>query len=326
LAIPILPFKSNFKTVDKGKFYLGEDFAYNLFINMEKNAIFFARGDMPSFAAYYWKYVKGERQDITIIPSSLRGWAREWLHEREPSLWDTDSKSFSLIIRDIIQDNIDKRPIYFAGIPDAVMIELGLADNPFVLSPRGLISQVERDFDPKENEDFWTRMLWQDSTNIDDYRDWYSKELFEQYVVGSYNSFLHYQRRGYYDLAQKELARLIQIDPYHPDVARAMMKYRLEGAKERKVKPVILRSSQDYLELGYEYFRKNKPGEAMAEFWMAKELDPKNTLPRFQLAKTYELLGLYEEALEEYQEILEIDFNHQGAKDRIMVVEEKMKW
>lgn len=322
ISILVIPLKNNFKLVNKHDFHLGEDFAYNLFINMEPNAIFFTRGDMPSFAAYYYKYLKGERQDVTIIPFSLRDWAIENLKEREPNLWDTESKEFILIIRDIIQDNIDKRPIYFTGIPDSYITMFGLDVNPLLLNPRGLIAQAGRDFEPREEEDFWAKMKWRNSKNIDDYGDWYTKELFEQYVIGSYNSFLLYQKWGYYDLAEKELERLKGIDPNHPNLARAMKFFRLEGKKEREVRPFSLGTSQDYLEQGYKFLRKNQIGEAVGEFSMAKELEPENPLPRLQLAKTYELFGWSKEAIAEYREILKLDPNYQEAKERLMILEE----
>ena len=49
MVLPFLAFRRNFSTVNKNNFYLGEDFAYNLFVNIEPNAIFFTTGDMPSF-------------------------------------------------------------------------------------------------------------------------------------------------------------------------------------------------------------------------------------------------------------------------------------
>jgi len=324
ICLPLGLLAANFKHNNKSNFYLGEDYAFNLFLNMEPNAIFFTRGDMPSFAAYYVKYVKGQRQDVTIIPFSMQSWAIERLQKREPDLWDTESNQFLEIIRDIIRDNIDKRPIYFTGIPDTHIVEFGLAANPFILSPRGLITQAGHDFDPKEDTDFW-EMRWHGSSDIEDYKDWYSKEIFEQYVIGGYNSMLHYQKRGYYDLAFKEFERVKKIDPQHRDVEKAMEQYRLEGKKQRDVIPFQWLSPEEYLKIGYKYLERGRQGCAMAEFWMAKELEPENIEYRLELAKSYELLTWYREAKKEYQEVLELDPENQEAKERLIVVGEKLK-
>jgi len=324
LCLLIIPLKINFNTNNKRNFTLGEDFAYNLFVNMKPNAILFTRGDASTFAAFYYRYAKGERKDVTIVPFSLMSWSIERLRKNAPFLGDTESKKPILIIRDIIQHNIDKRPLYFAGTPEEQIIGLGLDANPYVLSPRGLLSQAGRDFDPKENEDFWGKMRWQGSKDIRDYYDWYSKEIFEQYVIGSYNSFVFYQWRGYYDLSKKEVERLKGIDPYHQDTKIAKTSYEAKGKYERDPIPVVLKSSQDYIKLGDDYLQRAWFVAAIGEFSMAKDLEPKNILYRTKLAETLEIVAWYNEALKEYQEILKLEPGNQEVKERIMVVKEKM--
>lgn len=321
LLLPAFPLKNNFKYVNKNNFYLGEDAGYNIFVNMEPNAIYFVRGDRTTFAAYYWKYVKGLRQDVTIIPFGLTEWALKGVHKKEPNLWDTDSKEFMQIIRDIVRDNIDKRPIYFSSIPTTSAIELGVWGDPYILSPRGIIFQVTKKFDPREEEDFWGNMRWLGSKNIDDYKDWFAKEIFEIYVISSYNSLVYYDKNGYYDLVKREAERLATIDPYHRNFKYGIEMCRADCAKKREVKTIFLKTGKEYFDLGQKYIKEGQPTLAMAEFWMAKELDPKNAVFRFNLAKTYELFKWNEDALKEYREILKIDPSNRRVKEKITAVE-----
>lgn len=324
-VFPVLTFRYNFPSANKNDFYLGEDYAYNLFLNIKQDAIFFTTGDMPSFAAYYYRYVKGQRKDVTIIPFSLRSWSIERLHQQEPDLWDTDSKIPVLIFKDIIKKNIDKRPIYFTGIPTDRMLELGVGDNPYVLTPRGLITQAGKDFDFREGDDYWGNMRWQNPENISTYRDWYSKELFEQYIVGRYNSFSHYLIRGYYDLAEKELTAMQQLDPYHGSVEDAAYKWRVFGKKQREVKPFKLKTEGEYTNLAYKALQENRFGVAAAYYSLLKGLDPKNISYAINLGKVYEALGWLPDAYKEYKKALEINPQDNDAKEKVMLTEEKLK-
>jgi len=325
ILLPLMLFKANFNVINKNNFYLGEDFAYNLFVNIEPNAIFFTTGDMPSFAAYYYKYVEGERKDVTIVPFSLRSWAVEQLHKREPDLWDTDSKNNLVIYRDIIRKNIGKRPIYFTGIPTDKMLELGVGDNPYVLSPRGLITEAGKTFDPKEEINFWEKMRWRNSKDINSYRDWYVKELFEQYIVGHYNSFSHYLIRGYYDLAEKELRMMIETDPYHNATESSEYRWRVYGKKNREVKPFALKSQEEYLKLAVNAVKGNQIGIAIAYYDLLSEMNPDNISYLYSLGSFYESLNSFPDALREYRKILDIDPQNKEAKEKIMIVEEKAK-
>jgi len=237
LLLPIYPLYIHFDNVNKNDFYLGEDYAYNLFLNLEPNAILFTRGDMPTFSAFYYTEVLGGRPDVTHIPVSLPPWEQGPLLEQNPGLWDTNSKETVIKFRDIINDNIDKRPIYFTGLEEDELLDLGLRGNPYILSPRGLARQVTREFDVREDVDYWGNMRWRNSDKAEDYYDWFAKETVKQYLIALFNDNSWYLRYGYYDLAEATVNEMQRRDPRYEGTTVSSIKFGQEGGQGRELLP-----------------------------------------------------------------------------------------
>ncbi|MDX1607692.1 MAG: DUF2723 domain-containing protein [Candidatus Spechtbacterales bacterium] len=313
LAVPMYSLQINYAKADKSDFYLGEDYAHNLFVNIEDNAIFFVRGDMPTFAAYYWQLVRGQRTDVTLIPLSLPTWKQKDILEQHPELWDVDSQKLELVIRDIISDNIDKRPIYFTGLPADEMALLGLAETPYVLSPRGPIQRVTKEFDPAPDTDWWANMRFRGSDEASDYHDWFAKEIIEQYLIGHFNSMSWYLRYGYNDLARAELNEMRRIDSGHNTTERGTYVFGQKGSEGRVERDPSRNELQLHRE-AVEYIRQNRPLGALGNYLYLVEQDPQNIDYKLSLAKIFAGLGWRPEAVETLNELLELDPEHKEAK------------
>ena len=320
LALPAYPLYVHFENANKSSFYLGEDLGYNFLVNVEPNAIVFTRGDMPTFTLFYSHYVLKNRPDVTLVPISLGPWEQAPLLEKNPGLWDTPSTHTALIFRDIISDNIDKRPIYFTGMAEDELTELGLRANPYVLSPRGILLQVSREFDPQVDKDFWGAMRWRNPDTTAQYYDWFSKEIMEQYLIGHYNGHSWYIKHGYYDLAERELAEMRRQDPNYFGTSLAAQYALKEGGAGRA--PKIVRTSPR--EAQEEAVRAWGEGRLAAAFGMMAylvELEPENTVYRMQLAKVYKLRGWIDEEIKELQKILATNPEHEEAVKMLSEIE-----
>ncbi|MFC1663754.1 protein O-mannosyl-transferase family [Patescibacteria group bacterium] len=325
--IPVFPLRDNFSVINKRNFYLGQDFAENLFLHVEPNAILITRGDRPTFAAYYYQQVEKKRLDVTVISFGWRSWNLERLKKREPAVFNTENPHLLAVFRDIIQTNVDKRPVFTTGLPNAELIQLGIAGNPFVVSPRGMIYKIDWDFDLGTG-DYWEKMIWHGPKDVNAYYDQYAKELIEQYIIGHSNNYYHYRVRGYHDLAKQELDEMLEINPFHSLTQGVIKDWEEFGRIERGVRRLILGEAKTHFDLALSYLKEEKPAEAMAESWTAVYIEPDNNIYKFQLGGLYETLGWYSETLEQYEEVLAREQENktliEKTEERIGVVKEKI--
>ncbi len=325
LLFPALPLRDNFGVVNKRDFVLGRDYARNLFVNIEKDGILFLKGDRPTFTAFYYTVVKGERQDVTILPFSFERWNIERLAKREPELFDTENRALLAVYREVIHKNMSERPIYTTGLPKSTMTQLGVAGNPYVISPRGLIGEITEEFD--SGRWAWDRLVWNSPKNVDAYYDWYAKELIEQYVIGRSNSYYQHRLRNYYQEARDDYLHAKKIAPNHSlvqNVARDFRNFDPNAPRRR----FELGEAEDHFQIARQYMSNGRTAEAMSEYWLAVQLAPSNNLYRLQLGGAYESLGWTREAYEQYKAIVETETENERvlkkAKERMEVMEYKL--
>lgn len=70
-AVPLLMMVVNFDDHDRSGRYVAGDYAYNMLIGLEEDAIIFTNGDNDTFPLWYIQEVEGVRQDVRVTNLSL---------------------------------------------------------------------------------------------------------------------------------------------------------------------------------------------------------------------------------------------------------------
>src|SRR5687767_5239953 len=76
-------------------------------------------------------------------------------------------------------------------------------------------------------------------------------------------------------------------------------------------------STEAFLSRGEQYLQKRKFHDALIQFRSAEESDPKSAMAHWGLARSYEHLGQFNEALEELLETVDLDIANLDAKSKL---------
>jgi hypothetical protein len=139
LAMPVFTAKRHFFTHDRSTNRTCSEYAHNMLVCLEPDAILFTNGDNDTFPLWYVQEVEGFRRDVRVVNLSLLNtpWYIKQCRDNEPRVpvaWSDEeidrlqplpSKDGWVLIRDLAVDHILRtnrfeRPTYFAvTIPPA---------------------------------------------------------------------------------------------------------------------------------------------------------------------------------------------------------------
>lgn len=144
---------TTYREIRSTNFEVAPAFGNALLTSLEKDSILICYTEHSCFTALYMQVEHGIRQDVTIIPADLTQMSIEQIMKRYPGLVQTtlsknSARDAARIIKEIIDQNIDRRPVYIAGISEDPAIQrlYGVTKNPYYLLPSGCALRVSKSF------------------------------------------------------------------------------------------------------------------------------------------------------------------------------------
>ncbi len=145
LAVPGWMAVENYDDHDRSGQYLARDFAYNMLMSVEENAILFTEGDNDTYPLWYLQEVEGVRPDVRVVCLSLLN--APWYPKQLRDQWAYDAAPLPLSMSD---EEIDRlAPV--AWTPRAAQLPVAVAD---------LVTQTEMRISVEDTSGFESPMRW----------------------------------------------------------------------------------------------------------------------------------------------------------------------
>ncbi len=315
-VMPLFTLKQHYFTHDRSRSVICAEYARNMLVCLEPNAILFTNGDNDTFPLWYIQEVEGYRRDVKVVNLSLLNtpWYIKQCRDnippetktteggKFPIVWRDDqidqltpvpSESGWLLIRDLAVDHIIRtnrfqRPIYFAvTIPAAtfepyrgIMEMEGLAYKVVPRKGERMVN-VPKLEDCVVNQYQYSGILtadWKRDESV--YRQQYVVHLIQNYSVAFMELSFAKHQEGNFEAAIEYMRIAQEISP-HLDPPRQLLGLYYMDAGD------TLAAVQHYLDV-----LKDRPNDFQA---------------MYRLANVYERMGEYGKALDMIQPILADD-------------------
>lgn len=299
----VLPATYHWFSHDRSNNYIARDYAYNMLVGCEPDAILFTNGDNDTFPLWYIQTVENFRTDVRVANRSLlrTSWYTKQVRDEEPTapitLTDEEIEQMrpvplkgggiawrdALTIQHIIQTAQWQRPIYFAT---TVPIEVWrwYAEN---LELQGMLrrlvpfqgKELMNDFMIARNLDhiFEFRGVLTEDGEVDHslYKNEDTENMFVNFAVAAATLAQRKAHRKEYEEAIEKMELAAKLDP--------SFGY-----------PKIL--------LGSYYLLNGEPKRAIDHYMRVIREDPRNGEYWIMLAKVYEYQGMFDLALQNLNE------------------------
>jgi tetratricopeptide (TPR) repeat protein len=145
IGLSLLTMKNGWFIHDRSGFYIAHDYAYNMLVPLEKNAVVFTNGDNDTFPLWYLQEVEKIRQDVRVVNLSLLNtpWYITQLRDQEPKVPISFTDAQLAVIQpyldektnapvwvnrqafdDIVKTNQWRKPLYLAvTVPEQMGME-----------------------------------------------------------------------------------------------------------------------------------------------------------------------------------------------------------
>ncbi len=324
VLISVLPLFHYHYSHDRSEDRIARNFAYNMLVPLEKDAVLLTNGDNDTFPLWYIQEVEGVRKDVRVANLSLMRttWYLKQLKNNEPKVPFTlsDSQIDGLrpyrdrdgtvwhvnrsAVYEIIEANNWKRPLYLAvTVPDQMGLDrrLVLEGLVFRITPEevGLrIDELKMQSNLYEVFD-WGGILNPDGTTDDSfYRDISSTKLVQNYAAAHFTFAFWHRQHGRIERATREMERAQQISPGFLDAKRWLGTFYLENGEFEKAEQHYLALLEEYpgdpqihYQLGLVHSAMERWDDTIADFRRAIELNRSFRRAYEALADTYTRLG-----------------------------------
>ena len=121
LFVPLWVAYENYDDHDRSGRYVATDYAYNLLMSVEPNAIIFTNGDNDTFPLWYMQEVEGVRQDVRVVCLSLLN--TKWYIRQLRDQWSRDSAPLPISYTDAQLEQLQVSPWQPQEIPLPVNLQ-----------------------------------------------------------------------------------------------------------------------------------------------------------------------------------------------------------
>ncbi|KPJ60018.1 MAG: hypothetical protein AMJ46_08785 [Latescibacteria bacterium DG_63] len=328
ILVSVLPFFHFHYSHDRTEDSIARNFAYNMLVPLEKDAILLTNGDNDTFPLWYIQEVEGVRKDVRVANLSLMRthWYLKQMKNNPPKIpltlsdyqidaltpyRDQDGKVWQvnrIAVYDIIQANKWQRPLYLAvTVPDQMDLErrLILEGLVFRIAPDEVGLRLdEAKMQANLYEIFnWDGIIKPDGTTDDSfYKDISSTKLIQNYAAAHFTFAFWHRQHGRHEQATKEMERSHQISPQFKDATRWLGQFYLESGELDKAEQHYLTLLDEYpadpeihYQLGVVHMEMERWDDAIANFRRAIELNRSFQHAYYALADTYAGLGKWAE-------------------------------
>ncbi len=238
-VLSVLPIGHGWYTHDRTGFLVARDYAHNMLVPLEPNAILFTNGDNDTFPLWYLQEVEGIRKDVRVVNLSLLNtpWYIRQLRDDNPKVkitvpddridmlrgfYTPDGKI--VLVKDLMVDHIlevnRERTIYLAvTVPDQMGLEKQLVMEGLVFrvdDEEGEVDRIDVDKTWKNlREVFLYRGLLDAQGNYDTsvYKDDNARKLIQNYVAAYVRCAHHWLRHQDDERALAALEYAGRINP-----------------------------------------------------------------------------------------------------------------
>jgi tetratricopeptide (TPR) repeat protein len=362
LAFPALLFWQHFPIRDQRGNRIARNYAYNMLVGLEKDAMIFTNGDNDTFPLWYLQEVEGIRKDVRVLNLSLLNtpWYIRQLKNLEPkvpiSFTDDEIERLRPFRRentiymvkdiaalDIIRSNDFRRPIYFA----VTVADLMGFDKQQQLSLEGLAFRMTREKQTRTVDVDKTIANMTELYNFDGildargdldrdvYRDENTSKLITNYAAAWARIAFERRQAGDKDGAIEALGRAGRISPDYRPFLAAMGALLLEAERfdqarafyEESVKKARtpVERFDGTMGLGMVYEKTREYDAAAAAFRSAMQYSPESQEPFLSLYNMYLQAGRPQEAVGVLREWLERNPSDTKTRQRVEALERQIR-
>jgi hypothetical protein len=317
----------NLMQIRNNDFTIANRFGKALLNSLEPNAVLLCFSEHSCFTGVYTQQVEGVRKDVLILQAGLTQLPIEQMRKQYPGLFLTTTNRVTadhsiLVVRDIIRWQMDKRPLYVAGINNnpQILSAYGLYGDPFFMIPQGCAMRISRNFQVSEQNTECLKLskdvegsYLADKNTI--------TQMFKAYLAyAHYINAFQYTDNGCPEKAFFEFDQTIKLNPDFQAARQALdnlskvpnNKYCLQFKEGPKF--------EDLMKLSNDSEEKGDMAYALYYANQAAAVDPTNISGRLKLADLFIKHQAYNNAKIEFNDILVLDNNNSEAKSGLEMI------